>query len=310
MQKPFDRSTAPALAGASWGRLARALLALALAATLAACSSVRFGYDHADTLLAYSFDRYFEFDSDQGALLRRQLHALIAWHRASQLDDYRQVLARWQELVDHAASRPLSAEDVLAAQDDVRQRLGRIGERAAPALARLALTLNPAQIEHCGERLAQELERDRRDLDLDGRRPLARRIDKYIERARDWLGPLEAGQEEMIAQALRARRDDELQRLAELEANQHALVALLNRIQAQRPAVATAEHWLRDYLDDLAQGRRDRAALARSRRGAELVARLVNQASPAQRQYAEQRLLRYQADLGALAQEQAGGERG
>jgi hypothetical protein len=98
--------------------------------------------------------------------------------------------------------------------------------------------------------------------------------------------------------------------MAERERRQRELVAVMARIRAEQPPPATATAWLREYFTELAEPREQerRTWLARYREeNAELVARLVNSATPAQRSALAKKLSRYAADLEALAAKNAVG---
>lgn len=101
--------------------------------------------------------------------------------------------------------------------------------------------------------------------------------------------------------------------MAERERRSRELVAVMARIRAEQPPPATATDWLRDYFAQLASPReaerRDRLATYRQE-NAELVAQLVNSATPAQRTALAKRLRGYAADLDALAAKAAAAGRG
>ncbi len=72
---------------------ARRLLLLGAALLLAACSTgVRLGYNYADALLAYSIDGYVGLTPEQDQFVKERAAALMAWHRATQLRDYAQLI--------------------------------------------------------------------------------------------------------------------------------------------------------------------------------------------------------------------------
>jgi hypothetical protein len=66
-------------------RAVHALAALGVVLLLAACSSLRLGYNNADTLLVYSLDSYLNLDDAQQELARERVSELLAWHRSTQL---------------------------------------------------------------------------------------------------------------------------------------------------------------------------------------------------------------------------------
>lgn len=306
--KAGNRSTGFALHRlAALGRHARAFVAASAAFLLAACSSIQLGYNNADTLLLYSLDGYFDLDDAQEELARARTRALLDWHRATQLRGY-------AELIEGAQAKlagPVSAADVLAFQNDLYARLAVLGERAAPDLAALALTLAPAQLERFTGKLAQDTSKARRELvRFAGRESLDDRVKRYAERAESWFGRLDARQRELIRDALAARPGNQQFWMDERERRQQDLLAVLARIQRERPDEATAAQWLREYFARLAMpAERERAerVVAFRQANAELIAQLVNSASAEQRATLLRKLRRYAEDFTVLA---ASGARG
>ncbi len=293
--------------GAAFGRHARAFVAAAAAFVLAACSSIQLGYNHADTLLLYALDDYLDLDDGQEALARARVRALLDWHRATQLRGY----AEWIEAVQGKVSAPISASDVLALQDDLYARLAALGERAAPDLAALALTLTPAQLDRFATKLANDTSKARRELvRFAGRESLDERVKRYTERAEAWLGRLHAPQRELIRSALAVQPSQHQLWMDERERRQQDLLGVLARIQRERPGEVVAAQWLREHFARLAMpAERERAErIAASRQAnAELIARLVNSATDEQRATLIRKLRGYAQDFTALA---ASGVRG
>lgn len=308
---PIDRSTGPArstgtAAVSTLGRQARRFVLASVAFLLAACSQLQLGYNNADTLLAYTLDSYLDLDDEQERLARSSIAALHRWHRATQLPGYVQLLDDAQKRVAGA----VSAADVLAFNAGMRRALAAIGEQAAPDLAALALTLKPAQVDRLAERLASDTSKARRELvRFAGAESLEQRVQRYVERTEDWFGTVTPAQRETIRAALVRRPEAQQQWVDERERRQHELVAVMARIRAEQPPPATATAWLREYFAELAEPREAerRARLAAYRReNAELVAQLVNSATPAQREAIRARLRGYAEDFGALAAKGAG----
>jgi hypothetical protein len=292
------------------GRQARRFVLASVALLLAACSQLQLGYSNADTVIAYSLDSYLDLDDEQERLAREQIGELHRWHRSTQLPGYVQLLNDAQKKV----AGPVTAADVREFNAGVRRALMAIGEQAAPDLAKLALTLKPAQVDRLAERLARDTSKARRELvRFAGPESLEERVKRYVEQAEDWFGRLTPAQKEMIRASLARRPEAQEAWMAERENRQRELVAVMARIRAEQPPQATATAWLRDYFAQLAEPRdaERRARLAMYREeNAELVARLVNSATPAQRSALAKKLRGYAADLDALAAKGAAGGRG
>lgn len=309
-----DRSTGPpctgSLAPLTMSAPARRFVLASVSLLLTACSSLQLGYNNADTLLAHSLDSYLALDDEQQQLARERIGALHRWHRSTQLGGYAQLLADAQRKV----AGPVSATDVREFGAAMNRQLAAIGEQAAADLARLALTLQPAQIERLDEKLARDASKARRELVRStGAESLDQRVDRYVERAQEWFGTLSAAQRQLIRESFAQRPDAQESWVQERERRSRDLVAVLSRIRAERPPLDTAAGWLRDYFAQLDEPRQPerRAHRARQRQDhAELLAQLVNSASLAQRAALVKRLRGHAADFNALAAQGAANGRG
>jgi hypothetical protein len=290
--------TRPSDALGRWTWRLGACLALLL---LTACSSVRLGYANADTLLVRALDAYFDLDDAQTRLAREEVRALLAWHRASELEQYARLLGEAERRVEGA----VSADEVLALHEGINRRLALAGERAAPALAALALTLRPAQLEHLARRLAKDTARARRELpDADGPRALDARVRRYAERVEPWLGDLSETQRARLRAALADDPASPHWWLGERELRQQELVTLLRRVAAEQPPAALASAWLRTWFEQQrlpADAERRARILDFRRNNSALLAGLLNDASPRQKSRLVRRLRDYAEDFTALA---------
>lgn len=280
----------------------RRWLLLAAALALTACSAgVKLGYTYADTLLAYSIDGYVGLTPDQEQLVKERATALVAWHRSTQLRDYVQLIETTREKL----AGPVTAADVLAFNVAVNARLAVLGDRAAPDLALLALTLTPEQITRMQQKIATDNSKARRELvQFAGRETLDDRVKKYAERAEFWFGSLTREQLDLVRASIAQRPGSAAWWIDERERRQRELVAVVQRIQAERPSEATATAWIRGYFAQL-QNPTDpvrRQAVEQFRVGnAELIAQLVNAATPEQKAALSRRLGGFAEDFTALA---------
>jgi hypothetical protein len=311
----------PAIDASTGVRRGRALLRASLAAlfvlALAACSSIRLGYNNADTLLLYSLDRYFDLDDTQEKLAQERVRALLAWHRRTQLADYAQLLDDAQRRLDASPAAPLTGADVLALQGQMGTRLLTIGQQAAPDLALLARSLSDAQLQYFSDRLAadnaklrKEREQAARRGDFSAEAQNAERIKRSLERARDWLGPLTREQEDLVRSAAQRRPDGEQRWLEERERRQRALVAVLQRIRVEQLAPDAGAALLTAYFNEIAEPvAAERRASVQSTReaNAQLIAQLLNSATPEQKGALIKRLRGYAEDFTVLASQGARG---
>lgn len=296
---------APSVAGLSPLSVgARRLLALSVVLLVAACSSIKLGYNNADTLLMYSLDSYFDLDDSQEKLARERVRELLAWHRSTQLTQYARFVDEAQGRLGGSGGQ-VTADDVLAFQAAMNQKLVRVGEQAAPEMARLALTLQPAQIDRFADKLAKDQSKARRELlRFAGRESLDERVKRYTDRAETWFGSVNPQQLELVRSTLASRPATETWWMDERERRQREAVALLRRIQAEQPAPEVAAGWIRGYFAEL-QLSSDPERRARStefrQRNAQLIAQLINAATPQQRTALAKKLRGYAEDFTTLA---------
>lgn len=284
-------------------RARRILLPLVAVCLLAgACSSVRLGYGAMPLWLGWQIDRHLGLDAGQRELVSARLEALHRWHRQTQLPGYTVFLEAVQSRLDGGG---VGAEDIGRWRAHVLAAWTPVAERAAPDLAALALTLQPAQL----ERLARRFERSNRELrdellPEEAQRREAARADRVLKRARFFFGDLPARDEQEIRVLAGVLPASEAEWLAEREARQQAVLGVLARIVRERPPLEVAEHWCREVLAGLWRPTDPQrgAAIARSTAaGDALSATLLQRAAPAQRDRLAERLRGFADDFSVLA---------
>jgi len=286
-----DRSTAFSL---------HRLVVVAAVALLAGCSSVRFGYDNADTLLFFKLDGYLDLTGAQAQLVRERLHALFAWHRATQLPGYAEFLESAGRRVDGR----VTASDVYTLTLEINRRLLLVGDHAAADLAVLALTLEPRQVDRLARKLADEDAEGREKASGTSRRGLEQRVKRSVARTEEWFGSVSPRQLDFIRATLAERPDREDTWLREREQRRYDLLEVVWRIQAEHPDAETAAMWIRAYFASIAEPPDDerRARMHEYRRdNAEMIAGLVNGATAEQKAILLGKLRSYAADFNALA---------
>lgn len=281
------------------------LAILACLGLVAGCGSLRFGYQHADTLLLAALDRYFDLDAGQKQLAQRRIEALLAWHRATQLREYSSLLGEAREMI----RRPVTAEEVLAFEAKFRPSLAALAERTAPDIAQLALTLQPRQLAHMREEWAEDDE-EFREAD-GGPEELAKlQARQFVESAGFWFGDLSREQKALVRATFAQREGASRFRQEERERRRGEWLAVLEGIRSERPDPRAAAERVRAFLAGLAEPpdparRAEATALRRSTAG--LIAALINAATPDQRAELGDKLEGLAGDFNALAND-GGGE--
>lgn len=273
----------------------------ALAVLLGGCSALRFTYNQAPQLSYWQIDSYFNVSDEQAPLVREALAGWYRWHRAEELPDYADQLARLQA----EALQPATAAQACGWLDQALSGFERAAFHALPQVAELALTVTPQQIVH--------LERKHRDLNDDFTKkflqptPQARRkaqVERVVERTEDFYGRLDRDQRHRIAEAVAKSPFDADRLFAERVARQQAVVQMLRRVVAERPSAGQVQQMLRTLVAHLRQSPRDAYAGYQQRLrqfNCAFIADIHNAMTPAQREHAARKLQGYEEDVRALA---------
>ena len=294
-----DDSSSP-ITDFSVGRVTRLAAIVAIAVSVASCAAIRIGYNNADTLALLQLDSYLDLTDEQEQTCKERLNALLAWHRTTQLRDYVALIDRTRAKLGGR----ITAADVLDFNQQLNTRMMTAADKAAPDIAHVALTLSPEQIDRATKKVASDATKARREFVRLENESGAERAKKYGERAESWFGKLTDEQIEIIRKSLANRPTDATWWIDERERRQREFLSLLRKIQADRPTEEVAARWLRTYFTHLTvAAEADRRARAESyRRGsAELIAQLINHATPEQRAAIDKKLNDYAQDFRSLA---------
>lgn len=291
------------MTGVGWSKLRTIIGALLAALLLAGCGSfLRLGYGQGPHLAYWWADGYLDLDGEQSLRVREALDEWFDWHRRSQLPDYADLLARAQREV----MQPSTPRAMCAWRDEAQRRLDTAIDRAAPALARLLVTLKPEQLQHMERKLAKNGDELREDFAQPDREARAQAsFKRTLERYETFYGRLDEAQRARLAQLLAASSFDVDRWLAERERRNADMMRTLaaaraagDVAQAQAAVRVLVERALRsprpDYRAYQVRLAQDNCALA---------ATMHNLATPEQRAHARQKLRGWEEDLRILAAE-------
>lgn len=272
-----------------------------LAVALAGCSAVRLTYSQGPALLYWWADGYVDFSAEQTPRARAAIDEWFGWHRSSQLADYAALLSRLREM----AVRDVTPQQVCRVYDDVQQLLARAYDRAVPLASPLVATLSPAQIDHLDKRYSRNHEDARREYLQPGARDRHdASLKRTVDRVESIYGSLDPVQRQRLAAELQQSPFDPEIWLAERRARQLDILRTLRTLQAARADAGAVEAALRAFAAHAEQSPRadyrayrDRLAQA----NCQLMSRLHNRMTDAQRQHAAQTLRGWEEDLRALA---------
>lgn len=282
----------------------RALFLIALMALMAACSTIRFSYNHGDTLLYWWLDAYVDFEGDQSDWVKRDIRELFQWHRKTQLQDYAALLGKFQRQL---AGNPTQA-DLVNAYKDIRSRTEVLAYRAVPDMATLALSLTPDQIHQMEQRFEKKNNEYRRKFvsgSVEKRNEA--RFDKSMEQFKLWFGDFSREQEATLRRASDARPLDNNIWLEERIDRQRKILALARKIQAEKPSKEQAATMITALIREFF-GRMDapeRKAFYDSYTNAttNYILTAIRMATPQQKAHAHKRMQGWIDDFNALARE-------
>jgi len=215
-------------------------LALALAWLLCGCSTLRFGYENADTYLRWKASSYLDLNGDDAEELDDRIDEFHAWHRKSELPKYVKLAAEAEQRFADGLSR----EDVVWGYDSVRAQTRESLRKGAEMIAPLLDRLTPGAVSQIERRLAEENRQYTRDYlrgsERERRRKHARLV---IDRLEDWVGKLTQAQAERVREyAERAPLVDEL-RDRDRRRLQKDIIAILRAREARTRLPERVAHW-------------------------------------------------------------------
>lgn len=280
----------------------RILLLVALVALAAGCSTIRFSYNHGDTLLYWWLNAYLDLDSDQSGWVKQDIDHLFQWHRATQLRDYAALMGKFQHQL---AGNPTQAE-LLADYRDLKARTELLAFKALPELADLARSVKPEQIAQMEKKFAKNNEDFRKKFmrgDQDAQ--LKARYKKSLEQLEFWFGNFTPDQEAALRKASDARPFDNEVWFQERKLRQQKIIALLHRVQQDKlnkeQTMSAIHGLLREFFDRFDAPDRREFFAAYTDSTARYVLTAIRVATPAQKAHAQQRMQAWIDDFNALA---------
>ena len=285
---------------------------LALAVLLSACSAVKIGYNQLPTLAYFYLDGYADFTDAQSLQVKSELTKLQAWHRQTQLPAYADLLDRLQPLLQGT----ITPAQVCAVWPDVRRQLLMVPTQAEPAVAVLAMSLQPEQLQQMQRKFSRGNADYRKDfIDATPAAVRAKRYEQATSRAEMLYGSLNEQQLKRIGQLVEVlgfnaplvyaerlrRQQDTLQTLRTITAAGSTTGLTANTAAAQRQLKALLERTLaspdaayREYMEKNIQ------------ENCQAIAELHNSTTDVQRRKALRVIQGYAVDFRTLASQSDG----
>ena len=262
-------------------RAGRFLLITLFLASLAftGCVATSLIYNHADWLIARQLDGYFGLNRPQKTFVSSRLSGILAHHRREALPRYETVLRQAGERVAHG----LTVEDLDWAFLQYDQLRADLFARFVSDGTEFVRQVNDPQVARLRQALQTRLAREEDLLRDDAEKRLAKRTERILGWAREWMGPLSVRQEQDIAR-LTMSFPDSLPIWHAHHVHRHEqLLALLESRQSEHTA-RQLEDWLVNQDSD-ADPRFAEVTKQWRRHIASLVISLDRSATPVQRRH-------------------------
>lgn len=222
-------------------RAGRFLLTIVLFLSLAfaGCAATSLLYNHADWLLARQIDGYFGLNRPQKTFVSSRLSGILAHHRSDALPRYEAVLGQARE----RSADGLTTEDLDWAFVQYDQLRADLFGRFVSDGAEFIRQVNDPQVLRLKQALETRLARDEELLRDGSVKRQAKRTERILGLAREWMGSLSPQQEQQISK-ITMNFPDTLPVWYAHQAYRHKqLLALIESRQSEQTA-ARLEDWL------------------------------------------------------------------
>jgi hypothetical protein len=280
----------------------RMLFLIALMVMAAGCSSIRFTYNHGDTLLYWWLNNYLDLDSDQSGWVKKDIDNLFQWHRKTQLKDYVQLLQNGQRQL----AGNMTQADLMGDYRDIKARTELLAYKALPELADLARSVRPEQIVQMEKKFAKNNEDYRKKFmrgDLEERQKA--RFKKSMEQFDLWFGHFSSEQEAVLRKASDARVLDNDIWMEERVRRQKNIVAVLRKVQHEKlnkdATIAALHNLIKEMFARFDAPERKAFFDTYTEQTVQMILTAVKIATPAQKAHAQKRMQGWIEDFNILA---------
>lgn len=284
---------------------ARLLFLVALMVLAAGCSTIRFTYNHGDTLLYWWLNAYVDLDNDQSDWVKKDIDKLFQWHRSTQLRDYAGLLSKMQRQMGDGN---VTQDELLSDYRDIKARTELLAFKALPELADLAMSIKPDQIGQMEQKFAKNNDKFRREFMSGSVEDQHKaRFKKAMDQFSLWFGGFSREQETQLRRASDARPLDNEIWLQERILRQKKIVALLRRVHDQKlnkeQTMSAVHDTLRDFFDRMDAPERKAFFDAYVDNTSKFILTAIKLTTPEQKAHAQKRMQGWINDFNTLAQE-------
>jgi hypothetical protein len=273
-----------------------AIILVAVAVLLSACSMTRVAYSNATPILTWAIDDYFDLSDAQKDWVHARTDKLIRWHRVSELPDYERLL----QAILVMSERPFSAADAGHTYHSGRALYYRLMEKMLPDMADFLLMLDAGQLAAVEKNLARANAKLAREL-LKGtpEERRQRRAKKYIEFCEDYVGRLSPQQLTMVNLRVQAIPEFGEEWLADRKFRQQETLKLIRNKGTREQTMAGLRRVI-FQMDSLRSPEYNALLGQRDTRIFEMTAALSETLSAEQRARLQKKIRGYVADVAYL----------
>lgn len=194
--------------GSAFRLMGRWLLVVSTAFLLTSCST-RLVYNYLDWIIPWYVNDYVELNSDQKSYFKRQLRAVLKWHREEELPKYVTELSRLQSQLREP---DIPAEQVQAFMYLSEEAWKRIVKRGMPYLGTLIRTFSNEQTQQLlTEIQASESKRREKLASRTVAQQYQRDVKNMQEALEQWVGPLQPNQQALVSRWAKQRPKSQMQ---------------------------------------------------------------------------------------------------
>ena len=272
---------------------------LILISVLAGCSSVKLGYRFLDNAIRWKINDYVSLNAEQGVAVKKDINQFHRWHQTTQLSIYASFMER--KAAQLQAADTLSPSEVDKIYDEAFDIMSVSLDKFIPVITSMLLSLNPDQIPGVIKNLERESAKDlKEDFAITPAQRLAKRHNKMIKRAAQWVGRLNNTQIAMITEWAKTMPVDKEVRVSRQ-------TSFLNMMSEQLKNRSNPEQFKRNILTQVKTPERfsspayKQSYAKRKQLTQKLISDLYNSLTPTQKSTLIASVKKYQADFLYLA---------
>ncbi|CAI8793818.1 Lipoprotein [Pseudomonas sp. IT-P253] len=185
---------------------------IAMSVVLCACSRIGLAYRNLDVLIPWALSDYLDMNSEQKGWFNERLKEHLSWHCRTQLPDYLDWLDRLRLMVE---TNQVTDAELQARTQEAKQAIAQTAREITPSAIELLKGLDDKQVAEMNDAFAKDLRKHQEEY---LKPPLAQQIkergERMEKRLNDWLGPLNATQQQRVVSWSHALGDQNQQWIA------------------------------------------------------------------------------------------------